>query len=208
MYELAKIKAYKVDQSGTYLNIFIPNKNLQEPILSKQIRQCGIWLDDGRHITAEQRKKAYATIADISMYTGYLPEELKEWLKYLHISRTGCKYFSLSNCSVDTAREFINTIMDYALENGVILTDLGINRTDDIGRYLYACIKNKKCAVCGHNGEIHHWDAIGMGHDRVTYDDSQNRKICLCRMHHTEAHTIGREAFESKHKVYGIKLQA
>lgn len=208
MYELADIKQYKIDQEGTYLNIFIPKKNLQESIVTKHMSHCGIWLDDGRHISAEQRKKAYATMADISRHTGYFPEELKEWLKYLHIARTGSDYFSLSNCSVDTARDFINTIMDYALENGIILDDLGINRTDDINHYLYSCLLNRKCAVCGLKGETHHWDAIGMGQDRKVYDDTENRKICLCRTHHTEAHTIGREEFERKHKVYGIKYNA
>lgn len=206
MYEVAKVQGYLVDQDGTHFHVVIPNKNLQELILTKGMHQLGIWLDDGRHISAEQRKKIYATIADISRHTGYLPEELKEWLKYLHISKTGSHYFSLSNCSMDTAREFINTIMDYALENGIILTDLGINRTDDINRYLYACIKNKKCAVCGKVGEIHHWDAIGMGNARTKFDDSLKRKICLCREHHTEAHKIGNAEFEKKHKVYGIQV--
>ncbi len=207
MYELARITGYRVSQDGTELKVFIPKLNLQDPIVSKRIKSCGVWFDDGRTISAEQRKKAYATIADISLHTGYLPEELKEWLKYLHISKTGCKYFSLSDCSVDTAREFINTILDYALENGVILDDLGINRTDDINRYLYGCIKYKKCAVCGRPGEVHHWDAIGMGNDRTEIDDSEHRKVCLCRVHHTECHTIGNDVFESKHKVYGIIIK-
>lgn len=105
---------------------------------------------------------------------------------------------------MDTAREFINTILEFALENGIPLSDLGVNRTDDINRYLYMCLKTRKCAVCGKNGEIHHWDAIGMGKDRKKYDDSRNRKICLCRTHHTECHIIGEEAFEDKYKVYGI----
>lgn len=204
MYEFAKITAYKPTEKGTALQILIPDKNLIDTILNKHIYQCGIWLDDGRTISAEQRKKAYATIADIARHTGYLPEELKEWMKYLHISKTGCEYFSLSNCSMDTAREYINTLLDYALENGVVLDDLGVNRTDDINHYLYACIKNKKCAVCGKNGEIHHWDAIGMGNDRTEIDDSKKRKICLCRVHHTECHTIGNGRFEEKYKVYGI----
>lgn len=208
MYELAKIKQYKVDQEGTYLNIFIPKKNLQESIITKHMKQCGVRLDDGRHISADQRKKTYATLGDLAEYSGYWPEEIKELMKFEHIARTGCEKFSLSNCSMDTAREFINTILDFALEHGVILDDLGINRTDDINHYLYACLKNHKCAVCGLKGETHHWDAIGMGQDRKAYDDTENRKICLCRTHHTEAHTIGREEFERKHKVYGIKYNA
>lgn len=206
MYEVAKLQQYEIDETGTTLVIHIPDVNLQETILRRHLHRLGVWLEDGRHITAEQRKKIYATIADIADYTGYLPEEQKEFLKLRHMTETGCKYFSLSNCSVDTAREFINTILDYALYMGVPLTDFGIHRTDDIEKYLYMCLKYRKCAVCGRSlADQHHWDAIGMGRDRNHVDDSELRKIALCRTHHTEAHTIGREAFTKKYLVYGIK---
>ncbi len=206
MYEFAHITAYKPVQEGTYLQIFVPGRNLTEPIVDKHMRTCDVWLEDGRKISAEQRKKAYATIRDIAMFTGELPEVMKEWLKYLHIDRTGCTYFSLSSCSVDTAREFINTILDYALEMGIPLLDFALDRTDDIGHYLYACLKLRKCAVCGQEGELHHVDTIGMGNDRRQVDDSEHHKICLCRKHHTEAHSIGMADFETKYKVYGIKF--
>lgn len=206
MFETADIKEYSVNQDGTYIKLLIPKSNLVEFLITKSTRKCGLWLEDGRHITADQRKKIFATVKDISDYTGYLPEEQKEWLKYLHIERTGCQYFSLSDCSIDTAREFINTILDYALEHGICLSDFGTNRTDDIGKYLYACIKHKKCCICGHKGEIHHVDAIGMGNDRRHVNDAENRKMCLCRVHHTEYHKIGRERFETKYAVYGIKV--
>lgn len=208
VHETAVIKQYKVDPSGTHLHLFLPGCNLMEDIEGKHIRRAGVELEDGRTITPEQRKKAYATIKDISEYTGDLPEVTKEWLKYLMIARTGCRYFSLSDCSVDIARQYINTLLDYALENGVILAESGIDRTDDINAYLYSCIRQRKCAICGRNGEIHHWDAIGMGRDRRQIDDSRHRKVCLCREHHTEAHTIGRERFEEKYHVYGIVLGA
>lgn len=126
-------------------------------------------LDDGRHISVAQRKKIYATIRDIADYTGYMPEEEKEWLKYLHISRTGDAYFSLSTCSMDTAREFINTILEYAIEHGIPLSERGVERADD---------------------------------------DSNSRKICLCRTHHTIAHQRGMRAFEQMYHVYGIVIQA
>lgn len=108
MYELAKLQGYRIDRNGTTLKILIPDRNYQEQIINKRIRSCGIWLEDGRHITAEQRKKAYATIRDIAEFTGYLPEEQKEWLKYLYIMRTGGNYISLGTCSVEEAKEFIN----------------------------------------------------------------------------------------------------
>ena len=128
-------------------------------------------------------------------------------MKYEHMKRTGCGYFSLSNCTMDTAREYINTLMEFALENSVPLSDLGVDRTDDIGKYLYFCIKHRKCAVCGRKGEIHHVDAIGMGNDRRKVDDSNYRKICLCREHHTIAHQRGMESFEKMYKVYGITVK-
>jgi len=207
MYEHAVLEKYRIDQDGTSLQIKIPGVDLGQYITEKKARYAEIRIDDGRTITSLQRRKAYATIRDISSWTGYLPEEQKEWLKYLYIERTGNPYFSLSDCSMDTAREFINVILDYALEEGIPLSERGIERTDDIGRYLYSCIKNKRCAVCGRPGEIHHVDAIGAGRDRRYVDDSGYRKICLCREHHTAAHQRGMKAFEQMYHVYGIVVQ-
>lgn len=207
MHTLADIKQYRETQNGTDLIITIPDLQLGTMFQRKAVRKAEIRFDDGRHISAEQRKKAYATIRDIADYTGYLPEEQKEWLKYLHISRTGDDYFSLSDCSMDTAREFINTILEYAIEEGIPLSESGIERTDDIGKYLYFCIMHKKCAVCGKPGEIHHEDAIGMGNDRRKVDDSNHKKICLCRLHHSIAHQKGVIEFRKSYKVYGIVVK-
>lgn len=106
MYEHAVLEKYKIDQDGTVLQIKIHTVNLEQYITEKKAKYAEIRIDDGRTITSLQRRKAYATIRDISSWTGYLPEEQKEWLKYLYIERTGNPYFSLSDCSMDTAREF------------------------------------------------------------------------------------------------------
>lgn len=200
------LEKYRVDYSGTHLQIKIPDKDISYYITDKKAKYGELRIDDGRHISALQRKKIYATIRDISDWTGYVPEEQKEWLKFLHTEQTGEPCFSLSNCSMDTAREFINTILEYALKEGVPLSEAGVYRTDDIGRYLYFCLKHKKCAICGLPGEIHHVDTIGMGRDRKQVDDSDYRKICLCRKHHTIAHTRGMDALEKMYHVYGIKF--
>lgn len=207
MHALVKINQYRERKDGTDLVVSVPDLKLVDMFQRKKIRNAEIRFDDGRHISAEQRKKAYATIRDISDWTGYLPEEMKEILKYQHMMRTGDAYFSLSNCSMDTAREFINTILEFALENGIPLSDNAIERTDDIGRYLYYCLLHKKCAICGKDGEIHHEDAIGMGNDRTKVDDSSYKKICLCREHHTLAHSLGVIRFREMYKVYGIVVK-
>lgn len=207
MYAIATLNQYKETEKGTELYITIPDKKIGEILVDKHIKKAEMRFDDGRSISADQRKMAYATIRDIADYTGYFPEEQKEWLKYLYVAKTGKEYISLSDCSMDEAREFINVILEYALENGVQLTEQAIKRTDDIGKYLYFCIKHGKCAVCGVKGEIHHEDAIGMGNDRKTLDDSNHKKICLCRTHHTIAHQMGVERFQNSYKVYGIKVE-
>lgn len=207
MHTVVKVEKVREDEQGTQLYITIPGKYIKEMVLDKHICQAEMRFDDGRHISIEQRKKAYATIADIAAWNGDVPEYMKELMKYEHMKRTGCGYFSLSDCSVDTAREYINTLMEFALENGIPLADPGVNRTDDIGRYLYFCLKHRKCAVCGRKGEIHHVDAIGMGNDRRKVDDSGYRKICLCREHHTIAHQRGMEVFEKMYQVYGIVIR-
>lgn len=204
MHEVVTLDKYREVDNGTEIIIRIPDKKIGEFLSQKCIKKAEMRFDDGRIISIEQRKKAYATIRDIADYTGYLPEEQKEWLKYLYIQKTGDDYISLSDCSMDQAREFINVILEYAIESGIQLSEQAINRTDDIGKYLYFCIKHKKCAICGQAGEIHHEDAIGMGNDRKTIDDSNYKKICLCRKHHTIAHQMGVERFTKMYKVYGI----
>lgn len=186
------------------LIVRVANASLAAVIMDKQVTEVTLQLVDGRTLSPDQRKKIYATLRDISEHTGYTPEETKEVMKYVHIMSTGSDYFSLSNCSMSVAREFINTLTDFCLEHGVITSETLSDRTDDITTYLYQCIKHRKCAICGKPGEIHHWDAIGMGHDRRHYDDSGNRKICLCRIHHTIAHQKGVKDFQRDYHVYGI----
>ena len=204
MHEVVTLDKYREVDNGTEIIIRIPDKKIGEFLSQKCIKKAEMRFDDGRIISIEQRKKAYATIRDIADYTGYLPEEQKEWLKYLYIQKTGDDYISLSDCSMDQAREFINVILEYAIESGIQLSEQAINRTDDIGKYLYFCIKHKKCAICGQDGEIHHEDAIGMGNDRKTVDDSNHEKICLCRKHHTIAQQMGVDRVTKMYKVYGI----
>lgn len=204
---LARLIKEQQSNGDTWMVIKIKGEQLSDRVSTKKIEEIEIRLDDGRHISNAQRKKAYATIKDIADYTGYLPEECKETLKYSYICATGNDYLSLSSCSMDEARDFIDWMLETALEMGIPLSDNGVNRAEDIGRYLYACIMNKRCAVCGKDGEIHHVDAIGMGRDRETVNDDDSEKICLCRQHHTIAHQRGMQAFEKMYHVYGIKVK-
>lgn len=187
--------------------VVIPDASIDKGLIQKQINRVEIRLNDGRTITAEQRKKAYATIRDISDYSGHAPEFLKEWFKYEYIIKTGGKYFSLSDCSVTVARQYINVLIDFCLHYGVPLYEPMTNRTDDIDAYLYMCLYYRKCAVCGRAADVHHvtGSKIGMGADRDKAHHVGREAIALCRTHHNEAHSREKEFFEENH-IYGIKL--
>lgn len=206
MHEYAEIKGYRELENGTELKVFVP-KDIREYL--KKYQKGGkveseLRLDDPRYISSRQRKAIYATVNDISEWYGDVPEYMKEILKAYFITEYDLNYFSLGNCSVTTARKFLDYLLEFALKHDISLSESGLERTDNIDRYLWICLKHRKCAICGNKGELHHIDTIGIGNDRRTLDDSKHRKISLCRTHHTEAHTIGVDSFNAKYKVKGI----
>lgn len=201
----AEIETIHDESGGSVMKLRL-DRHLEQLIRRQGIRHVAVGLEDGRLITPLQQRKAYAMIRDISDYTGDSAEEMKELMKLEHMARMNqFEPFSLSDCSVTTAREFINTLMEYALKEGIILDESGLKRTDDIDTYLIQCIRYRRCCICGRDAEIHHVDAIGMGNDRRTYDDSRNEVCALCRVHHSKAHQIGWPRMRSMYKVYGIR---
>lgn len=156
-------------------------------------------------ISEEQRRKIFAILRDISYSTGQNVESLKETLKDTFVKTTENVFdFSLSNCHKDLASDFIEYLISFCFKMGIALHENPMEAFDSLDRYLAICLDYKKCSVCSKPAEHHHWQAIGMGRNRKTADDSKNEKIALCREHHTEAHTIGRESFKAKYHVYGI----
>lgn len=157
-------------------------------------------------ISPEQRAKVYALFKDIADYSGNNIEVVKASLKQEFCKIYGYEMFSLSNCKSQVANDFITFLVGWCFINAVKISDHPKNIIEDIESYLYLCLKYSKCAICGKPADEHHVDAIGMGRDRMGYDDSDHGKIALCREHHTEAHAMGWESFAGKYHVQGIKF--
>jgi hypothetical protein len=147
---------------------------------------------DSRNRTAEQNRKFHATIGDISNYTGYPLEYTKEFFKYWFCATNDIEPFSTVECTVEEMRELISFVIEFCIENDIPLTELAIDRTDDIGKYLYYCITKQKCCVCGQASPI--------------YSMPDKTKICLCDIHHDQAKLKGMIEFEKLFKVYPIKF--
>lgn len=176
-------------------------------LIERQITTCTVLLDDGRTISAEQRRYIYAMLRDIAFYTGHETEFLKEYFKGDTIARTGGRWFSLSDCSVTEANELIETIMQFIIEWEIPTQDDISAFAPDPEKYLYWCLKNKVCCLSRLPGaELHHVDHVGMGRDRKEIPHLGMRAMPLLRKYHDEAHRIGQETFEEKYHIHGIPL--
>lgn len=172
-------------------------------------RTARIMLEDNRVITAGQRKKIYALLGEIADFIGDFPEIVKKTMKWefrLQRLEKMAGDFSLSDCSVELAGEFIDFLVEIIIAWEVPLKTPLIDLCEDIHKYVYACLKYKRCAVCGRKADLHHVDAVGMGYDRKEIGHEGMRALPLCRKHHIEVHTIGATDFEQTYHLIPIRL--
>lgn len=190
-----QIKAIRETDIGTDLLIHIPEEKIKKQILkykSNKTVHAELKIDDNRQITADQRKKIFATIKDISLHTGDSPENIRKQLIEDYCISTKQEVFSISNCTIKQARKLINFIMEFVINFDISLTDIGTHRTDDIDTYLYICLKNKKCAVTGQNAMIHFCRG--------------NKVIALSEKIINEIILKGEEEVFKLYKIYGLNL--
>ena len=167
---------------------------------------CEIRLDDGRAISADQRRKIFALIKEIAIWSGNEPEYIRMFMTWDFCCKYGSDMFSLSDVDMTIAREYISYLIDFCFKWGVPTKDTLLNRTEDIDKYLYACLYHKKCIICNAQAELHHVDHVGMGFDREQISHLGLRAEAVCRKHHIEAHSVGQHTFDEKYHIYGIKL--
>ena len=169
-----------------------------------------VYWQDSRSRTLEQIRKAWALMGEIAEYQGqgkddvYREQSTAFSLKHLEILQG--ELFHLSTATVSTARAFINLLIEIILEYGIPTKEPLYGLCDDIERYVYACLMNKKCAVCGRKTELHHVTKIGMGRNRREIDHIGMLALPLCRDHHDEAHRIGETAFQEKYHLVPIEI--
>ena len=140
-------------------------------------------------------------------------EAVREKLIQNYCQLVNVDFFSLAARTADTvdmtvARDFIDWLVELCVVNGVPCSQSLLDRCEDIQRYLYACVVNRVCAVCGKRAEIHEWDRVGMGRDRRKIHHEGQRVEPLCRVHHKEVDDIGQETFDKKYHLTYTTLDA
>lgn len=188
-----------------------------EQALRRGFLKVEIILWDGRRISPEQRRKCYALLGEIAEYTDGIRtaetvDEQKRLLKMEFMLRrmeaTERRMFSLSDCDMSTAREFITYLIDFIIANDIPTRVPLIDNCDDIAAYMYACTYHRKCAVCGRAADIHHCEGsrTGVGVDRAKAHQLGREVLPLCRVHHTELHAMPESEFIAKYHLQKVKL--
>lgn len=170
-----------------------------------QQEQREAWVEyiDARPLSDKQRRSCYAMIREIADWSGYESDEVKQHLKrkfwYGELLETADTMFSLSNAPMSVVAAFQSWIARFIVANDVPTKKPMLEYVDDINDYVYACLINKKCPVCGKKADLHHIDQVGMGRDRTEIIHEGLEVLPLCREHHTEIHTIGKNDFFKKY---------
>jgi len=166
-----------------------------------------IEVSDSRQISIDQRRKIYALIGEISIWSGYMVDrETPGIMKWNYLTETGRSEFSLSDCSMTQANEYLSWLLDFCFENDVPFK----TKTWDMLPNDYAmqrrCLEHRKCCICGKHADVAHVETVGMGRNRNHINHSDYYFMALCRTHHMEQHRIGIDTFLQKYHIKPVKL--
>lgn len=210
---MIQLKGQIVDADQQYLTIRVP---FSPEFVRQDIRDAVVFLQDGRRITPEQRRKAWALIGKVAAWAGYkasekssLNAELKRDFLLKRVDDLTAKAigaFSLSDVDVTTASMYISYLVDFVLENNVPTHQPITELCEDIQAAVYAAAIHKRCIVCGQKAELHHVDRVGMGGDRHNMCHIGLRALPLCRAHHGEAHQHGDTALMEKYHLEAVRI--
>lgn len=174
-------------------------------------RECYVEMIDSRPLSDKQRRSCYAMIREIADWMGESKAEAKELLKVefwtAELWQTADSLFSLSNAPMSVVAAFQRWLARFIVSHDIPTKKSLLSYVDDISDYVYSCLINRKCAICGRKADLHHVDRVGMGRDRTEIVHEGMEVLPLCREHHTQAHSMPDAEFYALHHLDGgIKL--
>lgn len=180
-------------------------------MVKREVKKVKVQLLDGRTLSDKQRRACYALIGAIADWSGDDKISMKRILKVefwtQHLEDLNDQIFSLSNAPMSQVAEFQRFLVDFIVKNDIPTKWSLLDMADDTGDYIYSCLMNKKCCICGKRGDLHHIDRVGMGRSREEIIHEGMEVLPLCREHHQKAHEMGdREFMNLYHIDSGIEL--
>ena len=203
MIELPRIINYKKAKEGKY-NIVVSDANLSDDAILKLESgfpvNVNVEIVDENKITLKQRKKIFALLNDIYLFTGQPQEDLRQQFQFYLEMIKGYEPISLTDTTRRIASELIEVIIAWVFQH-----DIPLNyKTSDLMKqdqtFLYLATVHRKCVICGKNfSDLAHRYAVGRGRNRNEIDHYGNEVLALCRRHHQTQHDMGIQSFNAKY---------
>ena len=155
---------------------------------------------DSKKITPKQRRKIFALLNDIYMWSGNPQEDMRQmFIFYLEMMK-GYENISLRDCSRRVAGELIDLIIEWVFIHDVPLNHKTSDMLKNDRTFLYMSTINRTCVICGaQNSDLAHRYTVGAGRNRNEIDHYGNEVLALCRKHHTTQHQMGIDSFNEKY---------
>lgn len=175
----------------------------------REYKEVEIQMLDSRPLSAQQRRSCYAMIREIAQWSGDTPEEVKEALKLDfwcgELLQMADRMFSLRDAPMSVVAAFQSWLARFIVRNDVPTKVSMLDYVDDVADYVLACLTAKKCVICGRKADLHHVENVGAGRNRDEIIHEGMEVLPLCREHHMEAHSIGRDSFSEKYHIHGVE---
>lgn len=180
-------------------------------LTKRRYSKCLVQMIDSRPLSDKQRRACYALLREISEYSGMGADATKQYMKLKfmadELEQTADKLFSLSNAPMSLICAFERFLVRFILDWDIPTRFSLLGFVDDATDYIYGCLINKKCCICGKPADLHHVDHVGIGRDREEIAHEGMEAMPLCREHHMQSHSIGQKSFnELYHIERGINL--
>lgn len=208
---MTNVFKYQSNNDGTY-NVIVENVKIPHKNLDDLQRGLGTEIDvnfiDPNDISHKQRKLIFALLNDIEDWNGDPVEYRRHLLTREFMAKNDMENFSLSNCSMTEAREFIELILTFIFRYDVPIKFETSDLMKEDKDFIYMCVMKRKCVICGKpHAELAHYHAVGSGRNRRTIDHKDNKILPLCHKHHQLQHNMGMKSFNDYYKLNNSWVQ-
>jgi len=202
---------------GSKANIFFKFKAKRE-LKKSYLKHCGINISKLKPFEMfkeefyEKVNEIISTEIPIEIKTNSIVNTayeliVSEFQKFILVL-DGTFSLSLNMLTQKKANNFLDWLFEFSLYNNIPLKDpiITLYQEQNLEKYVYVMLKEKKCAICGEKAELHHFDNVSRIGGYKFDDGLKTRFLPLCHKHHKEFHDIGVVDFQIKYLIQGIKL--
>ena len=198
-----------VDEHG-YVTIVAHYDDIHT-FLKRGYQECRVEMIDSRPVSRKQQNTCYKLLREIANHTGMGLDPTKEVMKKKFFTEdllvSDNRDFSLSDAPMSLVCAFQRYLVRFMLDWDIPASFPLLEFVDDVSDYIYACLLHKKCCICGKPADLHHVRRVGMGGDRRAMVHEGMEALPLCRIHHTELHSVGDRTFYRRYHIErGVRL--